>query len=145
MRVRCGGRQSPGCDVHLDALRVGVNDTQDESSQGSSPVFTEMLFSPPAFNTARCEKLQKEKEELERRFEDEVRKLGWQQQAELQDLQERLQLQFQAEVTRLQEEHGAQLLRIRHQHQEQVGQRAGLGVCSWEMRVDGRGGELVLL
>ncbi|XP_032960274.1 microtubule-associated tumor suppressor candidate 2 isoform X1 [Rhinolophus ferrumequinum] len=73
-----------------------------------------------AFNTARCEKLQKEKEELERRFEDEVRKLGWQQQAELQDLQERLQLQFQAEVTRLQEEHGAQLLRIRHQHQEQV-------------------------
>ncbi|XP_070265500.1 LOW QUALITY PROTEIN: microtubule-associated tumor suppressor candidate 2 [Myotis yumanensis] len=73
-----------------------------------------------AFNTARCEKLQKEKEELERRFEDEVRKLGWQQQAELQDLQGRLQLQFQAEMTRLQEEHSAQLLRIRCQHQEQV-------------------------
>lgn len=73
-----------------------------------------------AFNTARCEKLQKEKDELERRFEDEVRKLGWQQQAELQDLQERLQLQFQEEVTRLQEEHSAQLLRIRRQHQEQV-------------------------
>nr|KAF6374633.1 microtubule associated scaffold protein 2 [Pipistrellus kuhlii] len=73
-----------------------------------------------AFTTARCEKLQKEKEELERWFEDEVRKLGWQQQAELQDLQGRLQLQFQAEMTRLQEEHGAQLLRIRCQHQEQV-------------------------
>ncbi|XP_053528893.1 microtubule-associated tumor suppressor candidate 2 isoform X1 [Artibeus jamaicensis] len=73
-----------------------------------------------AFNTDRCEKLQKEKEELERRFEDEVRKLGWQQQAELQDLQGRLQLQFQEEVTRLQEEHGAQLLRIQRQHQEQV-------------------------
>ncbi|XP_054575677.1 microtubule-associated tumor suppressor candidate 2 isoform X2 [Eptesicus fuscus] len=73
-----------------------------------------------AFNTAKCEKLQKEKEELERRFEDEVRKLGWQQQAELQDLQGRLQLQFQAEMTRLQEEHCAQLLRIRCQHQEQV-------------------------
>lgn len=73
-----------------------------------------------AFNTAKCEKLQKEKEELERRFEDEVRKLGWQQQAELQDLQGRLQLQFQAEMTRLQEEHSAQLLRIRCQHQEQV-------------------------
>ncbi|XP_054433092.1 microtubule-associated tumor suppressor candidate 2 [Pteronotus mesoamericanus] len=73
-----------------------------------------------AFNTAKCEKLQKEKEELERRFEDEVRKLGWQQQAELQDLQGRLQLQFQAEVTRLQEEHSAQLLRIQRQHQEQV-------------------------
>lgn len=74
----------------------------------------------PAFTTAKCEKLQKEKEELERRFEDEVRKLGWQQQAELQDLQGRLQLQFQAEMTRLQEEHSAQLLRIRCQHQEQV-------------------------
>ncbi|XP_036108271.1 microtubule-associated tumor suppressor candidate 2 isoform X1 [Molossus molossus] len=73
-----------------------------------------------AFNTAKCERLQKEKEELERRFEDEVRKLGWQQRAELQDLQGRLQLQFQAEATRLQEEHGAQLLRIRCQHREQV-------------------------
>ncbi|XP_045700738.1 microtubule-associated tumor suppressor candidate 2 isoform X1 [Phyllostomus hastatus] len=73
-----------------------------------------------AFNTARCEKLQKEKEDLERRFEDEVRKLGWQQQAELQDLQGRLQLQFQVEVTRLQEEHSTQLLRIQRQHQEQV-------------------------
>ncbi|XP_014699326.1 microtubule-associated tumor suppressor candidate 2 isoform X4 [Equus asinus] len=73
-----------------------------------------------AFNTAKCEKLQKEKEDLERRFEDEVRKLGWQQQAELQDLEERLQLQFEAEMARLQEEHRAQLLRIRCQHQEQV-------------------------
>ncbi|XP_070376555.1 microtubule-associated tumor suppressor candidate 2 isoform X3 [Equus asinus] len=72
-----------------------------------------------AFNTAKCEKLQKEKEDLERRFEDEVRKLGWQQQAELQDLEERLQLQFEAEMARLQEEHRAQLLRIRCQHQEQ--------------------------
>ncbi|XP_057345940.1 microtubule-associated tumor suppressor candidate 2 isoform X2 [Manis pentadactyla] len=73
-----------------------------------------------AFNTAKCEKLQKEKEELERRFEDEVRKLAWQQQAELQDLEGRLQLQFEAEMARLQGEHGAQLLRLRCQHQEQV-------------------------
>ncbi|EPY74748.1 hypothetical protein CB1_001907078 [Camelus ferus] len=72
-----------------------------------------------AFNTARCEKLQKEKEELERRCEDQVRRLGWQQRAELQDLEERLQLQFEAEMARLQEEHRAQLLRIRCQHQEQ--------------------------
>ncbi|KAB1267702.1 Microtubule-associated tumor suppressor candidate 2, partial [Camelus dromedarius] len=72
------------------------------------------------FNTARCEKLQKEKEELERRCEDQVRRLGWQQRAELQDLEERLQLQFEAEMARLQEEHRAQLLRIRCQHQEQV-------------------------
>ncbi|KAK2112653.1 hypothetical protein P7K49_012400 [Saguinus oedipus] len=67
----------------------------------------------------RCEKLQKEKEELERRFEDEVKKLGWQQQAELQELEERLQLQFEAEMARLQEEHRGQLLSIGCQHQEQ--------------------------
>ncbi|EHB00451.1 Microtubule plus-end tracking protein TIP150 [Heterocephalus glaber] len=74
----------------------------------------------PAFNTAKCEKLQKEKEDLERRFEEELRRMGWQQQAELQELQERLQLQFEAEMARLQEEHHGQLLRIRCQHQEQV-------------------------
>ncbi|XP_078231356.1 microtubule-associated tumor suppressor candidate 2 isoform X4 [Callithrix jacchus] len=73
-----------------------------------------------AFHTAKCEKLQKEKEELERRFEDEVKKLGWQQQAELQELEERLQLQFEAEMARLQEEHRGQLLSIGCQHQEQV-------------------------
>ncbi|XP_012497586.1 PREDICTED: microtubule-associated tumor suppressor candidate 2 isoform X1 [Propithecus coquereli] len=73
-----------------------------------------------AFHTAKCEKLQKEKEELERRFEDEVRRLSWQQQAQLQELEERLQLQFEAEAARLQEEHHDQLLRIRCQHQEQV-------------------------
>ncbi|KAM6177714.1 microtubule-associated tumor suppressor candidate 2 isoform 2-T2 [Rhynchocyon petersi] len=73
-----------------------------------------------AFNTARCEKLQKEKEELERRFDEEVRRLRWQQQAELQALEDRLQLQFEAEVSRLQEEHEGQLLRIRCQHEEQV-------------------------
>uniref|UniRef100_A0A8I3WM70 Microtubule associated scaffold protein 2 n=1 Tax=Callithrix jacchus TaxID=9483 RepID=A0A8I3WM70_CALJA len=75
---------------------------------------------PAAFHTAKCEKLQKEKEELERRFEDEVKKLGWQQQAELQELEERLQLQFEAEMARLQEEHRGQLLSIGCQHQEQV-------------------------
>uniref|UniRef100_A0A452UQZ0 Microtubule-associated tumor suppressor candidate 2-like n=1 Tax=Ursus maritimus TaxID=29073 RepID=A0A452UQZ0_URSMA len=78
------------------------------------------VFLQKAFSTAKCEKLQKEKEELERRFEEEVRKLGWQQQAELQELEERLQLQFEAEVVRLQEEQHAQLLRIRSQHEEQV-------------------------
>ncbi|XP_057563953.1 microtubule-associated tumor suppressor candidate 2 isoform X1 [Hippopotamus amphibius kiboko] len=73
-----------------------------------------------AFHTAKCEKLQREKAELERRCEDEVRRLGWQQQAGLRDLERRLQLQFEAEVARLQEEHRAQLLRIGCQHQEQV-------------------------
>uniref|UniRef100_A0A8C5K5Z4 Uncharacterized protein n=1 Tax=Jaculus jaculus TaxID=51337 RepID=A0A8C5K5Z4_JACJA len=73
-----------------------------------------------AFNTAKCEKLQKEKEALELRLEEELRRLGWQQQAELQELRERLQRQFQAESARLQEEHHGQLLRVRCQHQEQV-------------------------
>ncbi|XP_036028575.1 LOW QUALITY PROTEIN: microtubule-associated tumor suppressor candidate 2 [Onychomys torridus] len=73
-----------------------------------------------AFNTAKCAKLQKEKEALERRFEEELRRLGWQQQAEVQELQERLQQQFEAESARLQAEHQDQLLRMRCQHQEQV-------------------------
>ncbi|CAO2630760.1 Microtubule-associated tumor suppressor candidate 2 homolog [Lemmus lemmus] len=73
-----------------------------------------------AFNTAKCEKLQKEKEALERRFEEELRRLGWQQQAEVQELRERLQQQFQAESARLRAEHQDQLLRMRCQHQEQV-------------------------
>lgn len=81
---------------------------------------------PAAFNTAKCEKLQKEKEALERRFEEELRRLGWQQQAEVQELRERLQQQFQAESARLRAEHQDQLLRMRCQHQEQV---SGLG-CS---------------
>uniref|UniRef100_A0A5G2QWG8 Microtubule associated scaffold protein 2 n=1 Tax=Sus scrofa TaxID=9823 RepID=A0A5G2QWG8_PIG len=62
-----------------------------------------------AFHTAKCEQLQKEKEELERRCEDELR-----------ELEQRLQLQFQAEGARLQDEHRAQLLRLGCQHQEQV-------------------------
>ncbi|XP_065758104.1 microtubule-associated tumor suppressor candidate 2 isoform X2 [Muntiacus reevesi] len=73
-----------------------------------------------AFHAAKCEKLQREKAELERRCEAEVRNLGWQQEAELRDLEQRLQLQFETEVARLQEEHRAQLLRIGCQHQEQV-------------------------
>nr|XP_030738444.1 microtubule-associated tumor suppressor candidate 2 isoform X3 [Globicephala melas] len=73
-----------------------------------------------AFHAAKCEKLQREKAELERRCEDEVRRLGWRQQAELRDLERRLQLQFETEVAQLQEEHRAQLLRIGCQHQRQV-------------------------
>lgn len=46
--------------------------------------------------------------------------MGWQQQAEVQELQERLQQQFQAESARLQAEHQDQMLRMRCQHQEQV-------------------------
>ncbi|XP_075418924.1 microtubule-associated tumor suppressor candidate 2 [Tenrec ecaudatus] len=73
-----------------------------------------------AFTTAKYEKLQQEREELEKRFEAEVRGLRWQQQEVLRALEERLQLQFEAEVLRMQEEHQGQLLRIRCQHEEQV-------------------------
>lgn len=101
-----------------------------------------MSFSPsaPASNAAKCEKLQKEKEDLEWRFEEQVRELGWRQQAELQDLEERLQVQFQAEAMRLQEAHHAQLLRIKCQHQEQVSvSGAGLWLCCWDPQVEGGG------
>lgn len=91
-----------------------ITTSAPHSANGSFSVF------PAAFNTAKCEKLQKEKEALELRFEEELRKLGWQQQAEVQELQERLQRQFQAESARLQAEHQDQLLRMRCQHQEQV-------------------------
>ncbi|XP_036687591.1 microtubule-associated tumor suppressor candidate 2 isoform X1 [Balaenoptera musculus] len=73
-----------------------------------------------AFHAAKCEKLQREKAELERRREDEVRRRGRQHQAELRDLERRLQLQFETEAAQLQEKHRAQLLRIGCQHQEQV-------------------------
>ncbi|XP_042316920.1 microtubule-associated tumor suppressor candidate 2 [Sceloporus undulatus] len=73
-----------------------------------------------ALNAAKYEKLQKEKEELEKKFENKLRKLGWEQQGELQALEERLQLQYSAEIERLQEDHRMQLTKIRTQHQEQV-------------------------
>ncbi|XP_069058301.1 microtubule-associated tumor suppressor candidate 2 isoform X2 [Pleurodeles waltl] len=73
-----------------------------------------------AVNTAKCEKLQKEKEELERRFEDEVRKLQCQQQAELRALEERLQLHYQTEIERLQHDHATEFARIRSLHNEQI-------------------------
>ncbi|KAM5181086.1 microtubule-associated tumor suppressor candidate 2 [Mantella aurantiaca] len=73
-----------------------------------------------AFNTAKCEKLQKEKEELEIKFDNEVRKLERHQQEELQALKERLQLQCDEEMTRLRAEQSAQLQRISSQHQGQI-------------------------
>ncbi|XP_074842098.1 microtubule-associated tumor suppressor candidate 2 [Carettochelys insculpta] len=73
-----------------------------------------------ALNTARYEKLQKEKEELERKFEEEVRQLHCQQQEELHDLEARLQLQYSNKMELLQEEHKLQLVSLKCQHQEQV-------------------------
>ncbi|XP_075448291.1 microtubule-associated tumor suppressor candidate 2 isoform X3 [Ascaphus truei] len=73
-----------------------------------------------AFNTARCEKLQKENEELEIKFDHEVRKLEHQQREELQALKDRLQLKYNEEIERLKQEQILQFLRIRSQHQEQI-------------------------
>nr|XP_033806164.1 microtubule-associated tumor suppressor candidate 2 isoform X2 [Geotrypetes seraphini] len=73
-----------------------------------------------AFNTSRHEKLQKEKEMLERRFEDEVRKLQYLQNTELQALEKRLQQQYSIEMERMHEEQSFQLLEIKSQHQEQI-------------------------
>uniref|UniRef100_A0A7M4EZB8 Microtubule associated scaffold protein 2 n=1 Tax=Crocodylus porosus TaxID=8502 RepID=A0A7M4EZB8_CROPO len=92
------------------------------SATNHTPRMVKQILLPGnlALNTARCEKLQKEKEELEKQFEDEVRKLHWQQQEELQALEDRLQLQYSSELECLQEENKLQLMRIKCQHQEQV-------------------------
>ncbi|XP_073469470.1 microtubule-associated tumor suppressor candidate 2 [Aquarana catesbeiana] len=73
-----------------------------------------------AFNTAKCEKLQKEKEELEIKFDKEVKKLERYQEEELQALKERLQLQYDEEMERLRAEKSAQLQKILCQHQGQI-------------------------
>ncbi|OCT96061.1 hypothetical protein XELAEV_18013743mg [Xenopus laevis] len=72
------------------------------------------------FNITRCEKLQKEKEELEMRFDNEVRKLEHEQEEEIQGLKERLELQYNEEAKRLQKEQNVQLERVRSQHLEQI-------------------------
>lgn len=73
-----------------------------------------------AFNTERCEKLQKEKEELEIKFDNEVKKLELHQHEELQALKERLQHQYDNEMGHLQQEQSSQLFQIRSQHQGQI-------------------------
>uniref|UniRef100_UPI00398EF3AD microtubule-associated tumor suppressor candidate 2-like isoform X2 n=1 Tax=Pristiophorus japonicus TaxID=55135 RepID=UPI00398EF3AD len=73
-----------------------------------------------ALNTTRCEKLQKEKEELERRFEIEVHRLHMQQQGEIQVLEERLKAHYNAEKDRLIQEHREHLKKIQSQHKEQM-------------------------
>ncbi|KAG9491913.1 hypothetical protein GDO78_000420 [Eleutherodactylus coqui] len=73
-----------------------------------------------AFNTARCEKLQKEKEVLEVKFDNEVKKLEQHQKEELRTLKERLQQQYDRELEHLQLEQSSQLLQIRSLHQGQI-------------------------
>ncbi|XP_059502678.1 microtubule-associated tumor suppressor candidate 2-like isoform X2 [Stegostoma tigrinum] len=73
-----------------------------------------------ALNTTRCEKLQKEKEELERRFENELQRLHLQQQEEILDLEERLKAHHAAEKERIIQEHREHLKKIQSQHKERM-------------------------
>ncbi|KAG8584900.1 hypothetical protein GDO81_004813 [Engystomops pustulosus] len=89
-------------------------------------VTTQYFFDKTTFNTARCEKLQKEKEELEIKFDNEVKKLERHQQEELQSLKERLQQQYDQELDHLRQEQSSQLLQIRSQHQGQIEDMAAM-------------------
>lgn len=74
----------------------------------------------PAFSVAHWEQLQREKEELERRFEAELQGLRAQQQRELGVLEERLKTQHVAEAKSLQAQLGAELEELRVRQKEQV-------------------------
>ncbi|XP_056297419.1 microtubule-associated tumor suppressor candidate 2-like isoform X1 [Pseudoliparis swirei] len=73
-----------------------------------------------AFSVAHWEQLQREKEELERRFEAELQGLRAQQQRELGVLEERLKTQHVAEAKSLQAQLGAELEELRVRQKEQI-------------------------
>ncbi|XP_054241837.1 microtubule-associated tumor suppressor candidate 2 [Indicator indicator] len=73
-----------------------------------------------ALNTARCEKQQREKEELKRSFEEEVKQLCRQQQQDLQVMEQQLQEEYNNKKESLQEQHRLQLEQVKLQHQDQV-------------------------
>lgn len=71
-------------------------------------------------SVGRWERLQGEKAELERNFEQQLRKLKNEQEKELQDLQERLREEQQKETKLLQQQQNSQLEQLNSQHQQQV-------------------------
>ncbi|XP_048119928.1 microtubule-associated tumor suppressor candidate 2 isoform X1 [Alosa alosa] len=73
-----------------------------------------------ACSVARWERLRGEKQQLEERFEQELRGLRQQQQLELGALEERLSCQHRSHTHRLQRQQHQQLDELRAQHQEQV-------------------------
>ncbi|XP_045929466.1 microtubule-associated tumor suppressor candidate 2 isoform X2 [Micropterus dolomieu] len=73
-----------------------------------------------AFSVAHWEQLQREKEELECRFEAELQGLRAQQQRELGALEERLKVQHMAETESLQAQQQAELEELRVKQQEQI-------------------------
>ncbi|KAG5843432.1 hypothetical protein ANANG_G00150890 [Anguilla anguilla] len=79
-----------------------------------------VLYSHLPCSTSRWERLQREKEELERSFERELQELQVQQEAELGALEEGLRARHRAESDRLQAEHQAEMDQLRSQQQEQI-------------------------
>ncbi|XP_036928250.1 microtubule-associated tumor suppressor candidate 2 isoform X3 [Acanthopagrus latus] len=73
-----------------------------------------------AFSVAHWEQLQKEKQELERRFEAELQGLRAQHQRELGALEERLKEQHRAETESLQAQQRGELEELRLEQQEQI-------------------------
>ncbi|KAM6946082.1 microtubule-associated tumor suppressor candidate 2 [Aplochiton taeniatus] len=73
-----------------------------------------------AFSVARWERLQRDKEELERRFESDLQGLRRQQRSELGALEERLRAQHQAQTLQLEKQQHAELEELRTQQQEQM-------------------------
>ncbi|KAM9852856.1 microtubule-associated tumor suppressor candidate 2 [Aulostomus maculatus] len=73
-----------------------------------------------AFSVAHWEKLQQEKEELERHFEAELQGLRAQQQRELGALEERLKAQHTAKTKKLQIQHRAELEELQIKQHEQM-------------------------
>ncbi|KAI4892038.1 hypothetical protein NFI96_000732 [Prochilodus magdalenae] len=71
-------------------------------------------------SVGRWERLQGEKAELERSFEQELRELKEEQQKEQQALQQRLREEQKKETERLQKLQGSQLQQLRSQHHQQV-------------------------
>jgi len=74
-----------------------------------------------AFSVARWEHLQRDKEELERRFRSELRGLRSRQQGELEALEEGLRARHADECLRLQEEQQQEVEELRASQQEEVG------------------------
>ncbi|XP_015707484.1 microtubule-associated tumor suppressor candidate 2 isoform X2 [Coturnix japonica] len=73
-----------------------------------------------AINTARCKKLQNEKDDLERRLEEEAIKLRGKQKEELQVLEQSLREDYSTKIESLQEQHKLQLEMVKSQHLHQV-------------------------
>ncbi|NXC47019.1 MTUS2 protein, partial [Penelope pileata] len=97
-------RQKEDALVKINELEVEIAKIKDEV----------------AINTARCNKLQNEKEELERRSEEEMKKLLWQQKEEMQLLEQRLLKECCIKMESLQVELKLQLEQVKSQHQHQV-------------------------